>query len=197
MIALDQGQGQIQDIRIKNPESFSKQEALSISSVMARFTPPATTQERQIMVQELVIDKPQILYETNADGKSNLKAISRTLQNYANEKITEKAQKLKDQDPSFAQDWRFIVKDVKVTGGEIIIVHQSLPNGPVKMPMEDFTLHNLGANRNGLFSEELTVLLLGALCQRATMQGSLGLVREISKNNPLQGMQSVEPTPQP
>ncbi|NCC04177.1 MAG: hypothetical protein EOM37_09080 [Proteobacteria bacterium] len=186
MIALDQGQGQIEDIRIKNPDGFSKKEAITIPMIMTKFNPPAMSQERVLTVQEIVIDRPQILFETNADQKGNLRDIQRVMQNYANEKIAEKVKMAKDNDPSLTEQWRLIVNEVKFTGGEIVVIHPSLTEGPIKIPMKEISLRNLGGNRNGLYADELMISLLGVLCKRATMEGSLGLAAELAKKNPYQ-----------
>ncbi|AGH47009.1 AsmA family protein [Paraglaciecola psychrophila] len=75
-LALTEGRMTISDLDIKNPKGFSNEDAFSVDTITLDL---GNVTGEPYVIQTMIIDAPEILYEVDASGKGNLIVIKNNL----------------------------------------------------------------------------------------------------------------------
>jgi hypothetical protein len=80
-IELRSGRGTIRGLRIANPKGYSSADAFNLGEIILDIAPGSLTAE-PVVVDEILIRAPVVLYEADAKGVSNLEVIKKNVSRY-------------------------------------------------------------------------------------------------------------------
>ena len=75
-IDLREGRGTVRDLRVANPEGFSSEPAVQVDEIVLGLR-PAAVREDPIVVDEITVTGPRVLFEADARGRANLDVLRR------------------------------------------------------------------------------------------------------------------------
>ena len=78
-LALTSGEGAIQGIQIGNPAGFSRKHIFTLGNVSVAIDPKTVTED-VVVIDKILIQAPQIFYEINNKGQSNIDALKKNMQ---------------------------------------------------------------------------------------------------------------------
>lgn len=78
-LTLIEGTGTIEGITVASPAGFSRKQLFTLENVTVAIDPKTVTDE-VVVIDKVLIQAPQVFYEINARGQSNLDALKRDLQ---------------------------------------------------------------------------------------------------------------------
>jgi uncharacterized protein involved in outer membrane biogenesis len=81
-IRLAEGRGTIRDVRVSNPAGFSSADAFALGEITLDIDLESVTKS-PIVLDAVVISKPDAVFEINADGKTNMQVILDNLDRYS------------------------------------------------------------------------------------------------------------------
>lgn len=73
------GMGAIEGLTVANPGGFSASHVLSLGSISVRINPRTITSS-PVVIEDIRISAPQILYETDQAGRSNIDALKKNIE---------------------------------------------------------------------------------------------------------------------
>lgn len=78
-LALTSGEGAIQGIQIGNPAGFSRKHIFTLGNVSVSVDPKTVTED-VVVIDKILIQAPEIFYEINDKGQSNIDALKKNVQ---------------------------------------------------------------------------------------------------------------------
>ena len=155
-ISFKSGATQIIGLRIQNPAGFSASTAIHGPEISIEIDATRST-NHLIYAKKINIRRPQIFLEIT-EGQANL---SRLMQALA----------ATNEMPADNQNIRLIVEKVIVEEGELSVVIDKLGASPIRVPLPDSLLKNIGIEDNGaaprLVLESLAAFII-KITERAT-----------------------------
>jgi len=149
-ISLLAGTGTLSGFTVGNPAGWSEGNVLSLGTVHLDLE-PKTLLSDVIVINELVIDRPEFNYETRLVS-SNLGDLLANIQKHGAEGDKET---VKDGPPK-----KFIVKKLRFTNGKATVgVGATAPAVPIPLP--EIRLDDVGVAEGGVTGSRLSVIVLG------------------------------------
>lgn len=81
-ILLMEGSGTIRNLRVANPSGFSDADAFELGEITLDIDVESLTKS-PIVLDRIVIAKPQVVFEVDANGQTNIQAIQKNLERYS------------------------------------------------------------------------------------------------------------------
>jgi hypothetical protein len=78
-LALTSGEGSIQGIQVASPSGFSRKQLFTLDNVTVAIDPKTVTED-VVVIDKIIIQAPQVFYEINDKGQSNVDALKKNLQ---------------------------------------------------------------------------------------------------------------------
>lgn len=186
-IGLKDGSGQITNISIGNPKGFTSPQAFSLGEVKVVIDPASVT-KNVIHIKEVLIDKPQIVYEPNLAGGGNLETIQKNVAAYvAKMSGSSSGGASGSAAPSSASkdEKKLIIDRVTIQGGRVSIKHQALAqaNANTYAELPALNLRDIGKAKGGATPAEVSNEIIRAISQQAARAAVSSL------GNVLQGLQ--------
>ena len=148
------GQGTLTNLVIGNPQGWQSSNAFTLGQISLHVEPRSLTGEH-IVVNSIVIDRPEITYETRLTS-SNLQDLMRNIQNAAG---GETKGTTKD-----GKAVKIEVKNFELRNARITVMGAG-QTATIDMP--PLTLQNLGSNEGGLTPEQLSVAVMKEVTAQA------------------------------
>jgi hypothetical protein len=181
-IALASGQATLGGLSVGSPEGFEAPKSLSIGNISVKLDTASVTGTGPIVIKDISIDKPEVTYEINEKGQSNLQTIVRNTQSYASS-LSGKGPKLEKKAVE--------AESGKETGRKIIIESLTVRDGLVafsqplakdkqysaKLPVIHLT--NMGKADQGATPAEVAQEILAAITTASSQVASEGLAKEL------------------
>ncbi|MDE2029705.1 MAG: AsmA family protein, partial [Alphaproteobacteria bacterium] len=144
-LSLTSGEGSLSDLSVGSPKGFSADQALYLGKISVRLDPKSVTGNGPIVIKQVVIDKPQVMYEVTATGDSNLKTIARNAENYANSfGGGKKKAAAKPAAEEKAPARKIIIEDLSITNGQVAITQPMLQGKQLSAPLPTIHVRNIG-----------------------------------------------------
>lgn len=144
------GQGMISGLKIGNPKGFKAAQAFSVGTIEVGVEQASLTKE-VVLIHRIAVLSPDINYETT-DAGSNFDAIQRNVNQYLGPDKVEKRPGKKMIIDEFA------IRDAKVSYSPALMQGKS-----IDLNLPDIVLHDVGKERGGVTSAELTKEIVDAL----------------------------------
>lgn len=128
------GRGSIQNLVIGNPPGFKGAHALSVGSVEVKIKLSSLATDT-IVVESIVVREPEILFEMGDHG-NNLSRLQRNAEGAKGKAASSPA--------SSGGGKSLFIKDLLVTGGQVVLLGSALGREGMKIPLPGLHLSNLG-----------------------------------------------------
>ncbi len=166
-IALTTGRGTISHLKIGNPKDYVAAKALSIGNVTMQLDTNTILGTGPVVIKELSIEKPYVIYEVGANGKANLQEIQNNVAHATPAKT------------SNAPSRKVIIRDVYIRQGKVGITHALLKGKDIKTDLPLIHLHNIGKEGEGATPNEISKQILGQITSKSIQAGAQALQKEL------------------
>ncbi len=166
-IKLTEGLGTIKGLTIANPDGFGTDFAFSLGEITTGIDINSLKQEPYV-ISEITVRKPQVFVEVNADNKTNLNELKKSIIGTTpkTKPGVEKADSSSSNTDSKTTEPRLIIRRLVFADGEIQVKVVPLDNREYKLKLSNFTMSNLGG-KNGATPSELTKEIMNRLIDHA------------------------------
>jgi hypothetical protein len=169
-ISLATGRGEVSGLSIGNPKSYIAAKALKVGDIDMILDTRSVTRAGPIIIKELTIDKPYVVYEVAADGNTNLSDLQKNLS--------------KGKKPENAKPTRkVIIRDLYIKNGTVSVTHALLKGEEVKTDLPLIHLRNVGKEGEGATPQEIARQVIAPIAAKAAQAGSQVLTRELKGLN--------------
>jgi hypothetical protein len=163
------GSGTLRGLHVGNPSGWSGDKAFSLGEVRLDLEPRSLWAEA-VVIEELVIQRPEFVYEQRLTGGSNIKDLIENIRKAvgtpAERPIGEPEQPPK----------KFIIKSLRLQDG---LVRVGLGPAAATVPLPELSYENLGVKEGGLTGAQIANVVLSDVLGRvitvATSKGLLSL----------------------
>jgi hypothetical protein len=184
-ISATSGTGKLAGLVIGNPKGFKTDYAFSLGQIKVSLD-IGTVLEDKVVIREITIDAPQIIYELG-DGGSNLDALKRNVNAFLG--VDEKSGKpAAGQKPAAEPEQggkKLIIEKLYIRGGKISVSASFLQGRKITSPLPDLFLKDIGKKEGGASPGKVVNEIITAVQKAATKSvGSLnikGLVGGVGK----------------
>lgn len=162
------GRGTLQNLSVANPAGWSAGNAISLGEVQLHVQ-PTTVWKDPMVIEELVVNRPQFVYEQKLTGGSNLKDL---LENVQQAIGTPDRPIGAPEEPAR----KFIIKRLRLNEGSVRV---GLGPAAAEVPLPELAYDNLGVAEGGLTGAQIAQVVLSDLVGRVigqvTSRGILSL----------------------
>ena len=174
-IGLTEGSGAINGLTVANPEGFSNGKAFSLGGISVKIDPKTVTKD-PIVISEVIVHAPKVLYEINASGKSNLEALKANIQQSVpqGDKTTEKQE-------STSQSPNIMIKKLVIESGQADVKLGALMDKEMTAKMPRIQMENIGEKEGGANPAEIGQKVLDTMMTRlAGVISNLGIEQMVN-----------------
>lgn len=185
-VSLTSGSGTISGLSVGNPPGFQSVKALSLGDVTVKVDTSSVAAAGPIVIEDVMIDKPDINYEMTASGDSNLQVIARNARGTNGDGMRLVPAPGGKTVPPATESRKIVIRNLVVKNGHLKVSSPLLGGRPLSATMPEVHITNLGGSK-GLTPVEVARVLLNTLAtsagSAATMDLSrqLGSVKDLSK----------------
>ncbi len=153
-IRLTEGSGAISGLTVGNPRGFSDPNVFSLGNISTKINIDSLTQDT-IVIDEIAISAPQVFYEINKSGQSNINELKENMA--GSSKKTEAKE-----EPAKEGEVKLIINRLVIEGGEISAKVAALDKDlSAKLPR--IVLTDIGKKQGGATAAEVAEQVLGVL----------------------------------
>ncbi len=156
-IVLQNGSGEIRGLTVGNPQGFIGQQAFSLGEVSTQIELTSLSEEMVVIESVRVLD-PEIFFELNAEGKTNLDVLKKQLTAGSSESSASSSQES-------SETPKLLVRKLLFTGGKIHAKVIPL-NKDYELKLPKIELENLGG-KSGASPAQIADQVLKVLTDRA------------------------------
>jgi hypothetical protein len=138
-IHLASGKGAISGLTVENPHGFSSPYVFRLETISARID-PSTVITRPIVIDELRISAPNVVYEINPSGASNIGVLKKNIEEYT----ADAPKKAQGEQKTGGEDTTFIVRKLIVESGRIDVRVAALGDKPKTVALRRVELADIG-----------------------------------------------------
>lgn len=171
-LSIQSGEAALKGFQLGNPQGFKTPKAMSFGIVSVKIDTSTVTDD-VIVINEVVIAKPEITYEF-ADGGSNFDAIQKNVDAYA--KSMGAGGGKKEDSAESKGSKKVIIENLYVRDGKIGVSASFLKGKEMSAPLPTIHLKDIGKKKNGATAAEVADQLLSEISKSATsVVSSLGV----------------------
>ena len=188
-IGLQSGEASLGGFSMGKPDGYEADPALAFGDVSVKLDTKSLAGTGPIVIKDVTISKPQITYEINTSGQSNMQAIVKNTQAYAASFAGKggTANASADGAAKQAPARKVIINSLTIQDGEIGISSPVLKGHELSAPLPVIHLTNLGKDEGGATPAEITEKVLGAITSSASSVAQSALVQQIGADAKLVG----------
>lgn len=136
------GQGAMRGLFVGNPKGFATESAFKLGVISVKLD-VGTLTEDTIVINEIIIDKPEVTYEV-ASGGSNIDALKRNVNAYAGTGKKGAAGK-----ESGGDGPKLVIDKLRITGGVVNVSAAMLKGKKLSAPLPTIELTDIGKKKGG------------------------------------------------
>jgi hypothetical protein len=188
-IAVSSGRGTLRGVTVENPSGFSSEPAFRLGEITLRID-PTTIASSPIVVEEVLIAAPEVLYELNETARSNIQVILENVERYGSgsgDPATPDAGGADESAPD-EEATRLSVQSFTFRDGRVRADMRSVGGEELEAELPPVVLKRLGG-REGAPPEEIGMRVIraygGVVVQRvASSQIQRGIERALEEKSP-------------
>jgi len=162
-IKITAGAGSISGLTVGNPSGFSGTEAFQLGNISAKIDTGSVTKDL-VVIDNITISGPYILYEINESGKSNINIIKQNVQQFQGQGPsgkTENQKKDTEKTGKTEKSVKLLIRKLVIDNGKVDVRIAAL-NKPMSVQLPTIVLSNVGG-KGGASPEEVGAEILSAL----------------------------------
>ena len=152
-IRVSDGHGAIKGLRVGNPTGFTNGQAFQLGEIQLVLD-VGTITEDPVIVKEIRIATPKVVYELSADG-SNIDAIQRNVEAYIGPGESTPGRT--------TEGPKLVIEKLSITGGEITVKTTALKDQALSTRLPDIQMKRIGKARGGVTPGDLAQQIVAQL----------------------------------
>jgi hypothetical protein len=174
-IDLKSGQGSISELSVGNPAGFSAPHVFTLGGISTTIDLNTITQD-PIIIEEIRIQSPRVVYEINQAGESNITTLQDTLgQSSGSGESAAKS--------GSGAGPGLVIRKLHIDAGQIDAKVAALPGKDLSTRLPRIEMNNIGEAQGGATARQVAEQVTSALLARVgPAVASLGLDRYLGKN---------------
>lgn len=158
-IRLTEGSGEINGLTVANPRGFSSPHIFSLGKIRVKIDTPSVTKS-PIVIDELLIASPQVVYEMNQELASNMLVLKKNLQ----ESSASSKKKAAEEKKAGGKEIKITIKKLVMDSGSITTQVAAYKDKPQTVTLKRFEMTNVGG-KDGATPAKLAEEILTALVE--------------------------------
>lgn len=154
-IKLSEGKASLLGLSIANPPGFTQPHAIRFGEISVALD-TGSVGKNPIVIRSVLVGAPQVTYEINQAGASNIDALSRNLKSAQPKSEGQPAKESKEKGPDI------VIDQLDITKGQVTLT-SPIPGVSGQVGLGDIRLTKLGRDKNGLSPEQLAKVVLDAV----------------------------------
>lgn len=161
-LKLREGRGTLTGLRVRNPDGFSGEDAMSLGEITLDVDTESLAEE-PIVIEEIRITGPKLLVELAEDGSVNLRSLQKTVEDY----VPARADGGGGSPPP-----RVAVRKLTLDGGTLALDATAVGGEKSERKLGGFVLTDLGGS-SGVPADQLGQEVLRVMLRRSVEQGAV------------------------
>lgn len=166
-IAISSGTAQISGLTVANPQGFSTAKALELGSITISIDPTSITGSGPIVIKRVDVKQPQVIYELNNSGITNLDTIRKNAAAYGGTAR------------SAGSTRKLIIDDLVIRDGRVGISQTLLHGKSLSVPLPEIHLTNIGRKSGGATPGKVAQDVVEAISSAAAKVGSSAVAKSV------------------
>jgi len=175
-LALTSGEGSIRGIQIDSPAGFSRKQLFTLDNVTVAIDPKTVTDD-VVVIDKILIQAPQVFYDINDKGESNLDVLKKNLQQASGGKSKSKAE------ASDGKEVKLIIRKFIIEKGEIDARIAALGDKDLSANLPRIELTDIGKKSGGATPAEVAKKVANVLISKVgPAVANLGVQQYLGKS---------------
>lgn len=176
-ITLAEGEGAIAGLTVGNPPGFSAPNIFALGKIGTKIDVQSVTQD-PVVIDEIYVGAPQVYYEIDEAGKSNLDALK---QNMAGTGTAQPAAPAEAKEGEAGP--KLIIRRLVIEEGNVEAKIAALPKQDLSTKLPRIELKDLGAKQGGATPDEIAEEIVAVLVKRVgTAVAQIGVEKYLGKS---------------
>lgn len=160
-LALTSGEGEIQGIQIGNPAGFDRKNVFTLDNVSVAVDPKTATKD-VVVIDKVLIQAPQVFYEINNKGQSNINVLKKNVQ-----QATSSTGKAADSEAgSDGKETKLIIRKLIIDKGKIDARIAALGDKDLSANLPRIELTDIGKKSGGATAAEVAEKIASVLIEK-------------------------------
>jgi uncharacterized protein involved in outer membrane biogenesis len=156
------GQAAVSGLAVANPAGFSSPDIFKLEKI-ALSIDVESLKGSPIVINELVVAQPQVFYEMNKEGVSNLSVLKKNVESHS----ATQAPSSGEQAPA-GEPVKLVIRKLRFEGGHLSATSALAPERKLDTDLPAFQLTNIGQSTGGASGAQIARELLDGLIRQAT-----------------------------
>jgi hypothetical protein len=180
-IVLASGEAALAGLSVGSPSGFAADKALYLGKIAIKLDTNSLSGTGPIVVQNISIEKPQITYEVNNSGETNLQVLARNAQTYAASLSGGGKGKAQTSDAADKKQpsRKIIISNLTISDGQIAISQAALKGKQLSANLPTIHLTNIGKNEGGSTPSAVAQKILESITNSASKVARAALTKEL------------------
>jgi len=175
-INLKAGAASIKQLSVGNPDGFSAPDVFTLGGISIKLD-VASVRSDPIIIEEILINKPDVFYEINKAGESNIKVLQNNIAQSTGGGGEAAA------DASESSGPKLVIRKLVIEGGKIDAIVAALGNKSHSAKLPRIQLSNIGGKTGGATGAEIARQVTNAIIAEAGPAiATLGLEKYVGKS---------------
>jgi hypothetical protein len=159
-IKPSEGKGAIAGLTVANPKGFTSAHAVSLGSIMVRIDPRTVTTS-PLVIDDVRISSPQIVYEMDKSGTSNIDVLKKNIASSGDNTGKQSA----DKKPG--KETKLRIKKLTVENGRVDVLVSALGTRPQTVTLRRIEITDIGGQA-GATPDQIARQILNAIVAEVT-----------------------------
>lgn len=160
-LSLPSGEAALKGFNMGNPSGFNSAKAMSFDLVSVRLDTASLTGDT-ILIREVVIARPEVIYEITRTGSSNIGTIKKNVDDFAKAVGGGPAK-----EEAAAGGKKLIIENLHVRDGRVSVAADFLQGREMAAPLPAIHLKDIGKGKGGATPAEVADQLITAISRSA------------------------------
>ena len=172
-LVLTEGSGAISGLSVGNPPGFSEPNVFTLGKISTKLDIGTLTQD-PVVIEEVYVGAPQVYFQINDQGKSNVKVLQDNMTSTA---AAEPAAK-----PAAKPEVKLIIRRLVMEGGSLDVKVAAAPEQDRTATLPRIEIRNIGEKQGGATGEEIARVVLNELVKQVGVAvAKLGVNKYLDK----------------
>ena len=154
-------EGNMTGLVIKNPEGFHTNHALSLPNIRIQIDRDSILSDT-VIINEIIIDQPEITLEGSLKGPSNLETIQQRVKDFSRQSSSQESEP-EVNDASSREGKLVLIRNVFVRKGQIHLSLTALQGQSLDLTLPDIQLKNIGQESAGTSFQDASAQIFEAI----------------------------------
>ncbi len=157
-LTLSEGAGVISGLSVGNPPGFSEPNVFALGKISTNLDIETLTQD-PLVIEEIYVGAPQVYFEINEHGQSNVKVLQNNM--------TSTATAQPPAEPAKAEgEVKLVIRRLVIEGGTLDAKVAAVPDLDRSAAVPRIELRNIGEKQGGATGEEIARVVLNELLKQ-------------------------------